>query len=77
MPPDYTCPQLHEIVNKEVELNVSKDGTIIFDSVGFALQDYSVLRLMYKLAKNLNIGNELNLVPNIKDVKNLYSLTKD
>lgn len=71
---DYVCPELHEIVNKEVNLNVSKDGTIIFDSVGFALQDYSVLRLTYELAKEHDIGVELNLIPQMSDVKDLYSL---
>lgn len=73
---DFTCPELHEIVNEKIDLNVSKDGTIIFDSVGFALQDYSVLRLTYELAKKYNIAKDLNLVPNIKDVKDLYSLLK-
>lgn len=71
---DYVCPELHQILNKELELNVEKDGTIIFDSVGFALQDYSVLRLVYELASELKIGQELNLVPKMKDVKDLYSL---
>lgn len=71
---DYVCPELHQILNKELELNVSKNGTIIFDSVGFALQDYSVLRLVYELASELKIGQELNLVPKMKDVKDLYSL---
>jgi len=71
---DYTCPELHEVVNGNVDLNVEKDGTIIFDSVGFALQDYSVLRLTYELAKEHGIGQEMNLIPNMKDVKDLYSL---
>ncbi len=74
---DFICPELHEILNKKLDLNVSKDGTIIFDSVGFALQDYSVLRLIYLYAKELNIGSELNLIPNMEDVKDLYSLVKD
>lgn len=77
MSDDYVCYELHEIVNEEVDLNVSKSGTIIFDSVGFALQDYSVLRLTYELAKQLGVGKDLNLIPNIKDVKDLYSLTKE
>ena len=77
MPKEYTCPELHEIVSKKLDLNVSKDGTIIFDSVGFALQDYSILRLTYKLAKELNIGMDLNLIPDLKDVKDLYSLCKE
>ncbi|MGB5792474.1 ornithine cyclodeaminase [Poseidonibacter sp.] len=74
---DYTCAELYEVLRKEIDLNVSKDGTIIFDSVGFALQDYSVLRLIYAYAKELKIGSELNLIPNMKDVKDLYSLVKD
>jgi len=74
---DFVCTELHEILTKKINLNVSKDGTIIFDSVGFALQDYSVLRLIYLYAKELNIGSELNLIPNIEDVKDLYSLIKD
>ena len=77
MPDDYICTELHEIVNKKIDLNVSKDGTIIFDSVGFALQDYSVLRLTYELAKELNIGQDLNLIPKLDDVKDLYSLIKE
>lgn len=74
---NYSCPELHEIVKKEVDLNVKKDGTIIFDSVGFALQDYSVLRLTYELAKELNIGKNLNLIPQIDDVKDLFQLLKE
>ncbi len=74
---DYKCPELHEIVKKDISLNVSKDGTIIFDSVGFALQDYSVLRLTYNLAKELNIGKDLNLIPQIEDVKDLFYLLKE
>jgi ornithine cyclodeaminase len=74
---DFVCTELHEILTKKINLNVSKDGTIVFDSVGFALQDYSVLRLIYLYAKELNIGSELNLIPNIEDVKDLYSLIKD
>ena len=76
MPDSYICPELKDIVKKEVDLNVAKDGTIIFDSVEFALQDYSTLRLTYSLAKELNIGQELNLIPNLEDVKDLYSLIK-
>ncbi len=77
MSEDYTCPELHEIVSKKVLKNVYSDGTIIFDSVGFALQDYSVLRLTYALAKELNIGLDLHLIPNISDVKDLYSLVQE
>ena len=71
---DFTCTELHEIVKGEKMLNVATDGTILYDSVGFALEDYSVLRLVYKLAKQHNIGTEMELIPELDDVKNLFSL---
>ncbi|WP_458700676.1 ornithine cyclodeaminase [Sulfurospirillum sp. 1307] len=74
MPKDYTCTELYEVIRGEKKLNVQTHGTILFDSVGFALEDYSVLRLIYELAKENNVGKEMNLIPNIPDVKDLFSL---
>ncbi len=71
---DYKCTEFYEIVRGEKELNVSQNGTIVFDSVGFAIEDYSVLRLVYELAKKYNVGKDMCLIPEIEDVKDLYSL---
>ncbi len=71
---DYVCTELYEIVRGEKTINVQTHGSVIFDSVGFAIEDYSVLRLVYELAKKYNIGTNMNLVPQIEDVKDLYSL---
>lgn len=46
----------------------------IYDSVGFALEDYSVLRLVYDLVKKYSIGHELELIPPIADPKDLISV---
>lgn len=70
----FTCTEFHEIVKGEEEVNVKTHGTVLYDSVGFALEDYSVLRLIYSLAKKNNIGKDMSLVPNLTDVKNLFSL---
>ncbi len=77
MDDDYRCAQLHEVFRGEMPINVQTHGTVIFDSVGFALEDYSVLRYVYSLAKELKIGVNLELIPNLEDVKNLYSLIKE
>jgi ornithine cyclodeaminase len=47
---------------------------ILFDSVGFALEDYSILRTVYELAKEFQLGTELPLIPELKDPKNLFGL---
>ena len=71
---DYTCTELYEVIRGEKKINVASHGTIVFDSVGFAIEDFSTLRLVYRLANELNIGKEMNLIPQLDDVKNLYSL---
>lgn len=72
---DFIYPELHEIIKQQITMNVATGGTILYDSVGCALEDYSVLRLVYKLAKSHNIGTEMQLIPQLDDVKNLYSLS--
>lgn len=46
----------------------------IFDSVGFALEDYSTLRLVYDLIHKYNLGYDLGLIPKLTDPKNLISV---
>jgi len=46
----------------------------LFDSVGFALEDYSVLRLVHTLAEGLHIGHMMDMVPDVKNPKNLFTL---
>jgi ornithine cyclodeaminase len=46
----------------------------VFDSVGFALEDYSALRYVHELALERDIGVEVALVPPANDPKNLFGL---
>jgi len=48
----------------------------LFDSVGFALEDYSILRVVYELAKEYQLGTESPLLPELDDPKNLFGLLK-
>lgn len=59
------------IKNKSTRLNDSE--ITIFDSVGFALEDYSALRLIYDLSFEYGLGSHLNMTPQISDPKNLFS----
>lgn len=70
----YVYGELWELISgKKSGRNNDKEITV-FDSVGFALEDYSALRLTYDLAKKYNLGHELDLIPQIKDPKNLISV---
>lgn len=47
----------------------------LFDDVGFALEDYSILRYVYQLAEQFNIGLTPDLIPEgMTDPKNLFGL---
>ena len=44
----------------------------LFDSVGFALEDYASLRLMSDYARELGMGRDAGLIPNMADPKDLF-----
>jgi ornithine cyclodeaminase len=73
---NFECTELHEIIKGDISVSVEKQGTVIYDSVGFALEDYVVLKLVYQLALKYEIGEQIDTVPNLVDVKDLFSLIK-
>ena len=44
----------------------------MFDSVGFALEDFSALTFVRDAAAELGLGTRLDLVPHSADPKNLF-----
>jgi len=44
----------------------------VFDSVGFALEDFSALRFMHDTANALGLGERITLIPQLADPKNLF-----
>ncbi|MBI4008673.1 ornithine cyclodeaminase [Candidatus Roizmanbacteria bacterium] len=66
--------EFYELVNGSKKGRENNQEITLFDSVGIALEDYSVLRLTYELAEKYNIGEELNMTPQVKDPKDLISV---
>ncbi len=65
--------ELYELVNGSKKGRENDEEITLFDSVGIALEDYSVLRLTYELAEKYNIGEERNFTPQVKNPKDLIS----
>lgn len=74
---------------KEDEINVSEiwevlsgikpgrendEEITLFDSVGFALEDYSALKYIYQKVLEYNIGEKLDLIPFAENPKNLFGV---
>lgn len=65
--------ELHELVSGKREGRENSSEITLFDSVGFALEDYSALSLVYALAEKHGIGERISLFPNPQDPKDLFS----
>lgn len=52
----------------------SADEITLFDSVGFALEDFATLKLVYQLCQELGLGQTLPMIPQPGDPKDLFGL---
>ncbi len=68
--------ELWQIISEEKNGRESNDEITIMDSVGFALEDFSTLKLIYKLAKELKLGKQIELIPELDNPKDLYSMIR-
>ncbi len=69
----HVSAEMCDIVNGVKKGRENDREITLFDSVGIALEDYSALRLTYELARKYGIGDEINLIPAVKDPKNLFA----
>ena len=73
-PTNTIYAELWELVCKHKPGRQDNQEITLFDSVGFALEDFSILRVIHELAKEYQLGIELPLIPELKDPKNLFGL---
>jgi ornithine cyclodeaminase len=76
MEPDFPVVEFADIARGETPGRTSAQDVTIFDSVGFALEDYSALRFLYKLLEEQrSLRREIDLVPTLQDPKDLFGGT--
>jgi len=66
--------ELWQLCSQEKPGRESENEITLFDSVGFALEDYTVLKYFYSLAEKMHIGEQINIIPSLDDPKNLFGL---
>ena len=72
--PDFPVVEFFRIVLGEVPGRENDAQVTVFDSVGFALEDFSSLRYLHAMAQEHQIGEQIHLVPTPDNIKNLYQL---
>ena len=76
LPADFPVVDLWKVLAGTEEGRQSQDQITIFDSVGFALEDYSTLRYVYQQALLRDVGVDIELVPDGDDPKNLFRFVR-
>lgn len=72
MPADFGVTELWRVLCADAQGRRSDSEITVFDSVGFALEDYSALRLLRDRAAELGLGETIGLIPGLADPKDLY-----
>ena len=76
MPSDFAVTELWEVLSQHQAGRTSAGQVTVFDSVGFALEDFSALRYMRDTALALGMGERMALIPALDDPKDLFSLLR-
>lgn len=74
---DAIYAELWELVTEQKPGRINDTEITLFDAVGFALEDWSILRVVYQLAEQYHLGTEMALIPELVDPKNLYGLLSE
>jgi ornithine cyclodeaminase len=75
MPADFPVTEFTEVLRGRAPGRVSESEVTVFDSVGFALEDFSSLRFLHRLhAEWQGERPTIDIVPDLDDPKDLFSL---
>lgn len=74
MPADFGCTELWQVVVGSAPGRTSHDQLTVFDSVGFAIEDFSALRHARASVAGTSMVTDLDLIAEPSDPKDLYSL---
>jgi ornithine cyclodeaminase len=73
--PGFPVIELAEVLARRTAARTSERDVTIFDSVGFALEDFSSLRYLHRIHhEERGAGPEIDLVPDLEDPKDLFAL---
>ena len=72
MPADFPVTEFWRVLAGQAAGRESAEQITVFDSVGFALEDFSALRLLRDVSTQLGLGSPLDLIPQMADPKDLF-----
>ena len=74
MPADFAVTEFWQVLTGQALGRRSAEEVTVFDSVGFAREDFSALSWLHEQALAQGVGEWIDLVPRSADPKNLFAL---
>lgn len=72
--PDHPVVELWQVMAGQVAGRSSPQAITLFDSVGFAIEDFSALRYIHRLALETGIFTELDMIADPDDPRDLFGM---
>jgi ornithine cyclodeaminase len=72
MAADFPVTELWRVLTGQAAGRRDAAEITVFDSVGFALEDFAALQLMAALAAEMGLGQAIDLIPALADPKDLF-----
>jgi len=76
MDASFGVTELWQVLSGQQTGRDNAEQITFFDSVGFAMEDFSALRYVHDLAQSLHLGVNIPLIPELADPKDLYQLIR-
>ena len=76
LPDDYPVQQLWKVITGQTAGRRSEAQITLFDSVGFAIEDFSSLRYIRDLIQGTNFFSPLDMLADPDDPRDLYGMLK-
>jgi ornithine cyclodeaminase len=74
LPEDFPVTELWRVIARLESARDDPEQVTVFDSVGFAIEDFSALRYLRDAAERYELGTLIDLVATPQDPKNLFAL---
>jgi ornithine cyclodeaminase len=76
MPAEFAVTELWQVLADQKTGRDNATQVTMFDSVGFAMEDFSALRYVHDQAQSHRLGADIDLIPKLADPKDLYQLIR-
>jgi ornithine cyclodeaminase len=74
LPPDHPVTELWQVLAGTAPGRTASDQITLFDSVGFAIEDFSALRYVHDRLKSEPLFDELDMIADPDDPRDLYGM---